>query len=1111
MNLKDIVKDYRQKKDVQNLIDQIKKYSQLKVNMKGLKGSSKAFVLAALHAEIKKDILIILTTQEEANYFFNDLESVIEGQKIYYFPSPFKNDDPNYRFNPLTLERIDVLNTIKKPSSTGRIIVTYPEAISEFVVTQDDLTDQTSNLDVDNSLDIDFIIEYLHEYGFEQSDFVNEAGYFSLRGGIIDIFSFGNQLPYRIQLLDDKIESIREFDPETQLSVRKLDTITIIPNLEKENKIEKFVSLFEYISPETLVCYSNLGFIKDALTKHYENVVKIFQQNISNSKLRNPENHNLDESKLENLLKTFNCLDFSSKPYFNSDLEMEFEISPQPSFNKNFNILADNLISNQKNNITNFIFSESIKQVERIYAIFEDKNIDVKFVPIYKNIHNGFIDYNIKIACYTEHEIFQRFHKTKTKKVYSNDKVLSLSEIYKLRPGDYIVHINHGVGQFSGLEKIENNGKKQEAIRLVYAGGDLLYVSIHNLHKISRYVGKEGAEPKLHRLGSNTWENIKNKTKSRVKDIARDLIKLYAQRRALEGFQFSPDTYLQTELEASFMYEDTPDQAKSTEEIKVDMERPYPMDRLVCGDVGYGKTEVAIRAATKAVADSKQVAVLVPTTILAFQHFKTFSDRLSDFPAKVDYISRFKSSKQVTEIKKKLEAGQIDILIGTHKLISKEIKFKDLGLLIIDEEQKFGVAAKERLRSMKVNVDTLSLTATPIPRTLQFSLMGVRDLTVINTPPPNRQAVETFIKPFDRDMIRDAIEKELERKGQVFFVHNRIKDLEMIANIIREEVPYAKIATAHGRLESKDLEEIMLNFIDGYYDVLVSTNIIESGLDIPNANTIIINDAQNFGLSDLYQMRGRVGRSNIKAYCYLFIPSFTVITSDARKRLAAIEEFTDLGSGFHIAMRDLDIRGAGNLLGAEQSGFISEIGLDMYKKILEEAISELKLEEFGDLFQDNAKEFSGFKECQIDTDLEVMLPDAYVTNIEERLNLYNKLNRITEEIELQKFEKDLADRFGKLPYQTNDLLDLIRLKWLGRKLGIEKIIFKNKKFRAFFPYSNTKNKKFQEQIFEKILKFVKNNMYRCTFNEKTKGLELVITDLEYVDEGLDVLKRINQM
>jgi transcription-repair coupling factor (superfamily II helicase) len=1103
LNLSDIFSTYHELPQVKEAIGLLRNYHNPKLHLPGLKGSSKALLASVIHQNVKKDQLHILPDAEDAIYFMNDLQSFVDEKKILFFPSPYKKENPAERYNPSSLQRIEALNIIKKPTQTGRIIITYPQALVSHIITKDELQQNTSVIQVNTKLDIDFLMQFLFEYGFERTDFVSEVGNFSVRGGIIDIFSYANSLPYRIELLDDKIETIREFDPETQLSLRKMDSITIIPNLDGVKESKQHVNFFEYISSGTIVFLEYPALLKTIIEK---TLIQIRQLLPNNPHLA--EHHYINPEDFINHLASLTTIDLSNEPYFKPDESLKFNQVPQPNFNKNFNLLAESLMDNTKKGIDNYIFSESVKQIERLYAIFEDQQIEVHFFPVYKNIHNGFFDFSTKIACYTEHEIFNRYHKSRSPKTYSKDVSLSLKELYQLKPGDFVTHINHGIGKFSGLQKMDVAGRIQEAIRLEYKDGDLLYVSIHALHKISRYTGKEGVEPKLHRLGSPAWEALKQKTKNRVKDIARDLIKLYALRKSQKGFEFSPDTYLQTELEASFIYEDTPDQTKSTEEIKLDMERSWPMDRLVCGDVGYGKTEVAIRAAFKAVADSKQVAVLVPTTILAFQHNKTFTERLKDFPCNIEYLSRFKSPKKEKEILQRLSEAKIDIIIGTHKLLSEKIKFKDLGLLIIDEEQKFGVAAKERLRKLKVNVDTLSLTATPIPRTLQFSLMGVRDLTIINTPPPNRQPIDTKVGVFNDQIIQEAIEKEIERNGQVFLVHNRIKDLQQLADLVKKLVPYAKVAVAHGQMENQDLEEIMLNFIDGFYDVLVSTNIIESGLDIPNANTIIINGAQNFGLSDLYQMRGRVGRSNSKAYCYMLIPSYTALTTDARKRLAAIEEFTELGSGFHIAMRDLDIRGAGNLLGAEQSGFITEIGLDMYRKILDEAIHELKNDEFSELFQDESPE-TFYKEAMIDTDFEVLIPDSYVENIEERLILYNKLNRIFTEKELKVFENELIDRFGKLPLYTSDLLNLIRIKWKATRFGIEKLMLKKNKLKAFFPYHHAQNKQFQAHIFEKILHYVKSNYESCKFQEEAKGLYLYINDVESIEQALKIFSEID--
>ena len=785
---------------------------------------------------------------------------------------------------------------------------------------------------------------------------------------------------------------------------------------------------------------------------------------------------------------------------------------PQPSFNKNFQLLQESLQDNTQHNFQNFIFSESTKQIERIYAIFEDQGVDVEFTPVYKSLHEGFINKDLQIACYSEHQVFNRYHKYKSNNYYKGKQALTLKELRELQSGDFVTHIDHGVGVFQGLTKIENNGKTQEAVRLEYKGGDMLYVNIHSLHKISKYQGKEGKSPTLNKLGTNKWANTKQKAKKRVKDIARDLIKLYAKRRASKGFKFSPDTYLQTQMEASFLYEDTPDQAKATEDVKQDMESDYPMDRLICGDVGFGKTEIAMRAAFKAITEGKQVAILVPTTVLCLQHYKTFQERFKDFPVTIEYLSRFRSRKQQTQSLEKLAKGEADVIVGTHRLTSKDVKFKDLGLLIIDEEQKFGVSSKEKLKSLKANVDTLTMTATPIPRTLQFSLMGARDFSIINTPPPNRQTVETHVELFDTDKIKTAIERETERGGQVFFVHNRVSDIYTIHDTLKDLVPQANIAVGHGQMEGKKLEEVMLNFVDGFYDVLLSTSIVENGLDISNANTIIINQAQNFGLSDLYQLRGRVGRSNIKAYAYLLTPPKSVLTQDARRRLSALEEFTDLGSGFNIAMRDLDIRGAGNLLGAEQSGFIAEVGFDMYQKILNEALQELKDTEFKDLFKDEQKTSTeqAFKsqDCQIETDLEILIPDYYVSNVEERLNLYQSLNNLNNESELQAFRTNLEDRFGPIPSQTEELLDTIRLKWLGMEVGIEKIMLKNGKLKATFMGSEEKNEFYQSDKFGEILGFVQQNPEKCRFDQKKDGLQLTVFKIRSIQDALQTLNSI---
>jgi transcription-repair coupling factor (superfamily II helicase) len=1095
--IEEILKICAGSSELAELLRKLENSSALKVQIQGLKGSSKTLYLASLFLNSKSSFLYLCRTREEASYFVKDLHNFIKKEKILFFPSPYKQDRVGEYFNPALMERTTVLNTIIQ-SQKPVIVLSYPEAIFDFVPSAKKLRQITKKIQKDGELHLDAMIDFLIESGFEQVDFVSEAGDFSVRGSIIDIYSYANPFPYRIELDDNIVESIRSFDPDNQLSQKKLSEISIIPDIENQLQNNHFQSFLEFIGQSFLIFTGN-GI-------HVSSILKNWADESIKSGIKQ---HFLDQELFQKQLKNCTVLDLGSQTLFTSEELFEFDTFLQPDFNKNFDLLGTQLLENDQKQIKTYIFSDSARQLERIYEILEDKGLRAPFYPVYQSIHQGFTDRKRSIAIFSEHQIFNRFHKGLQTRSYSKQRYLSLKELYELRPGDYVTHINYGIGIFSGLEKIEVKGKKQEAARLEYKNGDLLYVSIHSLHKISRYVGQEGKKPRLHRLGSPSWENLKNKTKNRVKDIARDLIHLYAHRKTVQGYAFQPDSYLQNELEASFMYEDTPDQAKATADLKADMEKEYPMDRLVCGDVGYGKTEVALRAAFKAVSDSKQVAILVPTTILALQHYKTFRERLRDFPCNIDYLSRFRSAKQEKEIINKIRNARIDIIIGTHKLLSTKITFKDLGLLIIDEEQKFGVASKEKLRNLKVNVDTLSMSATPIPRTLQFSLMGVRDMSIINTPPPNRQAIETHLHKFDTNLIREAIDKELERKGQVFFVHNRISDISQLYETLRDLLPHARIAVAHGRMQSADLEEVMLGFIDSYYDILLSTNIIESGLDIPNANTIIINQAQNFGLSDLYQMRGRVGRSNKKAYCYLLIPSFQAISTDARKRLAAIEEFTDLGSGFNIALRDMDIRGAGNLLGAEQSGFIAEIGIDMYKKILDEAILELRNEEFSDFFKD--KDHVQINDTIIDTDFEVLFPDDYINNVEERLVLYNKLNKLSNEKDLLNFQDELVDRFGLLPKASLDLFDLLRVKWIGQNLCIEKILLKNQKLKVLFPAKNMEASHFLKSTLEKMIQYASTQQQLCKFNESSKGLYFIIEKVHNIQKALSIFREIQSL
>lgn len=1082
-----------------------------RLRLEGLSGSSDALVASAVSSLLKTSQVFILNDREEAAYFLNDLENMLGENQALYFPASYKRTfQIDELDNANVLMRAEVLGRLNRGAHT--IVVTYPEALAEKVVTRHNLEKNSIEMRVGEKLSVEFITEFLLHHDFENVDFVAQAGEFSVRGGIVDIYSFANELPYRIEFFGDDVESIRTFDPSNQLSVQAMNHVTIMPNVQKKLMEESRASFFDFIPKSAGVWVRDLGAAENFIRLHLDKA----KSAVASNKTYPPEQLDLifdGPDELLGQLEKFTVLEFGKRFYYSEGESFHFNTSPQPSFNKNFNLLIANLQQNQESGIKNVLFADSPKQIERLYAIFEDlekknqlKN-KVEFTTLHLPLHEGFVDNELNIACYTDHQIFDRYHRFRLKKNYSRNEAITLKELYGLKPGDYVTHIDHGVGRFAGLEMIDVNGKPQEAVRLVYKDNDILYVSIHSLHRIAKYTGKEGTIPSLHKLGSTTWATLKQKTKKRVKDIAKDLIALYAKRKATRGFAFTPDTYLQNELEASFIYEDTPDQVKSTRDVKRDMEKEYPMDRLVCGDVGFGKTEIAVRAAFKAVTDGKQVAVLVPTTILALQHNTTFSERLKDFPCTVDYINRFKSAAKQKETLERLANGKVDIIIGTHRLLGKDVKFKDLGLMIIDEEQKFGVAAKEKLKAIRVNVDTLTLTATPIPRTLQFSLMGARDLSIITTPPPNRYPVTTELHSFDERIIKDAVEYEVSRGGQIFFVHNRVQDIHDMAALLKKLVPGIRVAVGHGQMDGDKLEEILLDFISGQYDVLVATTIIESGLDIPNANTIIINQAQNFGLSDLHQMRGRVGRSNKKAFCYLLAPPHTVLTNEARQRLRAIEEFSDLGSGFNVAMRDLDIRGAGNLLGGEQSGFISEIGFEMYHKILDEALQELKDNEFAGVYAEEVKEKKFVSDCQIDTDLEILLPSDYVNSVTERLVLYKELDSIQEEERLLDFESRLRDRFGPVPKQATELLNTIRLRWLAEKLGFEKIMLKNKRFIGYF-VSNQTSHFYQSEVFSRVLKYVQQNAHRLRLKEEKSKLSLTLKDIETVDQANDVLQKI---
>ncbi len=1090
-----------------------------KSQMTGLVGSSLSFVANSLFKKSELPFLILFSNKEEAAYYLNDLEQLINTEDVLFYPSsyrrPYQIEETD---NANVLLRAEVLNRInsrKKPA----IIVSYAEAIFEKVVTRKELEKNTLKLSVGDNLSIDFINETLFEYNFKRVDFVTEPGEFSVRGGIIDVFSFSNDNPYRIEFFGNEVDSIRSFDVETQLSVEKLKKISIIPNVENKLLQENRESFLDYINEKTVLVIQNTELLGQQLDKLFDKANEAFEKLSKDIQHAKPEELFLNQKQFLKRALDFSVIELHTNAVFKTEKKVEFHIQPQPSFNKQFDLLLNNLSENHFNGYKNYLCCSNENQASRFHDIFEDideanhESIRKQYKTMVLPLFEGFIDEENQIACYTDHQIFERYHKFSIKNGYSKKQTITLKELTSLSVGDYVTHIDHGIGKFGGLQKIQVEGKTQEAIKLVYADNDIVYVSIHSLHKISKYNGKDGAPPKIYKLGSNAWKALKQKTKARVKHIAFNLIQLYAKRRLDKGFQFAPDSYLQKELESSFIYEDTPDQVTATADVKADMESERPMDRLVCGDVGFGKTEVAIRAAFKAVDNGKQVAVLVPTTILAYQHYRTFSERLKDMPVTVSYLNRFRTAKQKAETLQKLQEGKVDILIGTHQLVNKNVVFRDLGLLIIDEEQKFGVNVKDKLKTIATNVDTLTLTATPIPRTLQFSLMAARDLSVITTPPPNRYPIETQVIRFNEEVIRDAVSYEIQRGGQVYFINNRIENIKEVAGMIQRLVPGAKVGIGHGQMDGKKLEELMLAFMEGEFDVLVATTIIESGLDVPNANTIFINNANNFGLSDLHQMRGRVGRSNKKAFCYFITPPYSMMTGEAQKRITALEQFSELGSGFNIAMKDLEIRGAGDLLGGEQSGFINEIGFDTYQKIMNEAIDELKENEFKDLYQEEndieTKEF--VKDIQIDTDFELLFPDEYINNITERLNLYNELSQIKDEATLQQFEQKLIDRFGALPKPAIALLNSVRIKWKATAMGIERLMMKQGKMIGYF-IGDQQSDFYQSNRFMKVLQFAQRNGNVCKIKEKeTKnGLRLLLTfdNVKSVNKALELLEGI---
>jgi transcription-repair coupling factor (superfamily II helicase) len=1134
--MQDLLKQFQNNPRLFQLADRLSFSQPQKIYLKNLRGSSSQFVVAAafLHEACSQlNHLIVLNDAEEAAYFHNTLENLTEALDIFYFPSSFKNRK-NYRLlnSSHVMLRTEALTKIAAGSSAShgvnkKIIITYPEALFEKCVVPNVLSSNIIHIKSGDVLNVEDLLLKLADYGFERTDFVYEPGQFAIRGGILDIYSYGNEKPYRIELFGNDVDSIRIVDPETQLSERKLLQVSIIPNVDTQFEDEQKVSLLDFLPENTVVWMQDQELCKERL-RDCEEDLELFIRMVNHGLevADKPKTHTerlrlQEEADDRSVKKEVKPGDFitatifdenlaprhvvefgytDSFPTHHSPFTIHFSTKEQPAFNRQFELLIKDLKSWEAKKFQLYLFAENPKQLERLYTIFHDLKADIVFNPIATSIHEGFIDEDLKIVCYTDHQVFQRYHKYKVKQAYNKNKALTLRTLRELQPGDFVTHIDHGVGVFSGLQKMEVNGRLQEAVRIIYRDSDILYVNINSLHKVAKYTGKEGSIPKVNKLGSDVWNRLKEKTKTKVKEIAFDLIKLYAKRKAQQGFVHSPDNYMQTELEASFIYEDTPDQSKATADVKKDMESASPMDRLVCGDVGFGKTEIAIRAAFKTNIDGKQAAVLVPTTILAFQHYKTFSDRLKDFPVTVDYINRFKSTKEKKETLKKLEEGKIDILIGTHAVLGKDVKFKDLGLLVIDEEQKFGVSHKEKIKTLRTTVDCLTLTATPIPRTLQFSLMGARDLSIINTPPPNRQPIQTEIQVYNEDFIREAIYFEAERGGQAFFIYNRVSGLAEMAAIIQGLCPDLSIGYAHGQMEGHELEERILDFIDKKYDVLVCTNIVESGVDIPNVNTIIINNAHQFGLSDLHQLRGRVGRSNKKAFCYLLAPPMSTLPSDSRKRLQTLEQHSDLGSGFQIAMRDLDIRGAGNLLGGEQSGFMAEIGFEMYQKILDESIRELKRTDFKELFRDEISKQDDFvQDCTIDTDLEILIPDEYVESITERLSLYQRLDNSETDEELAELKLEMADRFGPIPQQVEDLFVTVKCRRLAVDLGFEKISLKSNVLRCHF-INRPDSPYFESGLFNHVIQYLQTGTNKGRLKQTGRLFLLVAEPVKSMEE-----------
>ena len=1115
LEVQDLLKQYAAHPQVAALNTLLKNKTSRNIFLKGLNGSGAAMTIASLFSKRRGSYVCVLNDLEDAGYFYHDLVQLTGGDGIYFFPSAYRRAIKYGHVDPANeILRTEVLSTLQDPTAPF-IIVTYPEALAEKVISREVLKENTLKISVGERLDNMFVSDVLDEYGFEQVDYVYEPGQYAMRGSILDVFSFSYEFPYRIDFFGNEVETIRSFDVETQLSKEKLDSIYIVPEMTKGNRTNS--SLLDSLPSETLLASKDMAWVKERIGSIW-NEEPIIGDEESFANIEQLRAKLITGEDFLHAALGFCRLHFGTRPMGVADATLTFSMEAQPIYHKNFDLVSESFHKYLEDGYTLYILSDVEKQATRIRAIFEDRGDDIPFTSVNKTIHEGFADETLRVCLFTDHQLFDRFHKfnLKSDKARSGKLSLSLKELNQFTTGDYIVHIDHGVGQFGGLVRTEVNGKMQEAIRLIYQNNDIIFVSIHSLHKLSKYKGKDSGEPpKLSKLGTGAWEKMKERTKSKVKDIARDLILLYSKRKQEKGFAYSPDSFMQHELEASFIYEDTPDQMKATADVKADMENDRPMDRLICGDVGFGKTEVAIRAAFKAVSDNKQVAVLVPTTVLAFQHYQTFSERLKDFPCRIEYISRARTAKEIRETLKDLKEGNINIIIGTHRIVGKDVTFKDLGLLIIDEEQKFGVSVKEKLRQLKANVDTLTMTATPIPRTLQFSLMGARDLSSITTPPPNRYPVQTEVERFNPDIIREAINFEMSRNGQVFFINNRIQNIYEMEALVKREVPDARIAVGHGQMEPEKLEKIILDFVNYEYDVLIATSIVESGIDVPNANTIIINNAQQFGLSDLHQLRGRVGRSNRKAFCYLLSPPLSSLTQEARRRLQAIENFSELGSGIHIAMQDLDIRGAGNMLGAEQSGFIADLGYETYQKILEEAVDELKAEEFADLYSnatenrpDTGSEY--VRETYIESDLELMFPPTYIPNDSERVSLYRELDKMEEERDILAFTERLKDRFGKVPKEGKELIRVVRLRRMAKTLGMEKVILKKGQMSIFL-VTNPESPYYESEAFDKLLGFIQKHPRECTLREQNGKRSIVIKNVPMVEVACNYLDEIGKV